>query len=363
MNYRIAEILAAEDLGANGTKTIALNFSEIASRLRLRYKFTNGTPLINIAHPAECLTKIEIVDGSEVLYSLSGQEAQAMNFYDKGKSPHNVFNVDTSQDQYTFIDIDFGRFLWDTELGLNLDPFDNPQLKVTYDEDAANTSGSAGTLEVLGFLFDDKSVSPTGFFRNTEHYTYTPSASAHEYVELPSDYVLRKMLLRTYTTDVDPVVQMDSIKLSENQGKKIPLDISWRDLAYMNIDIFGLLSEYCTMDLVVTATDWYVTPSYLVQVNPVNTGDVTTGSAEFPGITIANTHVSLSASITCIRNKTYVAGYAPHNVLALPFGDQMDIGDWYDIASLKSLRADLLPTSDDQSGGEVCMILQQLRPY
>lgn len=363
MNYRLAEILAAEDLGAKGTKTLDLNFSEIASRLRLRYNFTNGTPLLNVKHPVECLTQIELVDGSDVLFSLTGAQAQALSFYDTGVTPLNIFDVDTGSKQYTQVDINFGRFLWDTELGFDPSRFNNAQLKVTFDEDAANASASAGTLEVLGFLFDEKAASPSGFLMNKEHYSYTPAASEHKYIDLPSDYVLRNMLLRTLITDGDPVDQIESIKLSENNDKRIPYDISMLDLALWNMELYGGLNEYCQNDLVVTETYWNATPAYRLQVTPVSVGNPTTTEAELPAITIANNKITLGATTHTTRDKTHIKGYAPHNVFAFPLGNPFEIADWYDIAAIKSLRLDIETTSNDQTGGEVNVILQQLRPY
>lgn len=362
MNYRITEVLPAEDLGASGVKNVEIDIGEVISRLRFRYSFTNGVPLINIAHPAKCLSKVELLDGSDVLESLSGMEMQAVNFYDTKKTPINFFDIDASSVQYAVMDFNFGTYLFDEELAFDPTKFTNPKLSITFDEDAANTTAGVGTLEILAYVFDEKAVSPAGFLMNKEHHLYTPAASSHKYIDLPDDYVLRSMFLKATTTDVDPVAQISNIKITEDNDKRIPYNISALDLALFDMEEYGLLRERLTNDLAITATDWYVTPAYRVGVIPVNTGTVA-AAAELPSITIAHTHVSLGASTTTLRNKTYIDGALPHGVFAIPFGNPMDSADWYDIRAIKSLKTDILTTADDQTGGEVALVLQQYRPY
>lgn len=363
MNFRIAEILAEEDIGASGTKSIDINISKAISKISINWKFTTATALANTAHPVDCLTKIELMDGSDALFSLTGQEAQALNFYNGKSCLGNVINVDAATTQRAVVDIDFGRYLWDKELAFDPSQFANPQLKVTFDEDAANGSAVANGLEVLGYVFDGAQPTPQGFLSAKEHYAYTPAASAHEYIVLPTDRIIRNMLFRCKTTDVDPVSQISKIKLSENNDDTIPFDVSALNLLRIDELLRGKVQEYVTNDLVVTASDFYVTPAQDVQVTPVNTGDVTTASAEFPSITIANTHVSLGATITSVRNKTIIEGLAPHSCLNMPCGVPSDIETWYSPIDLGSLRADILTTSDDQTGGAVAVVLESLRSY
>ena len=362
MSYRIAEILARKDVGAAGTESIDINLAKTLSKIQINWRFTNATALINIGHLVDCLTKVELVDGSDVIMSMTGQQAQALNFYCGKKDLGNRFNVDTAQIQKAVVDLDFGRFLWDEALAFDPTQFTNPQLKITFDEDAANTSAVVNGLEVLGYIFDGPQPNPSGFLCAKEQYSYTPAASAHEYITLPTDRVIRNMLFRCKTTDVDPETQMDSFKLSEDNDNRVPFDISSLNLLRLDALLNGRVEEYCVNDLAITATDWYITPAQEVQPIPVNTGTVA-AAAELPTITIANTHLSLGATTTTIRNKTMVAGYAPHSCLNMLFGDALDIANWYDPRDLGSLRLDLLTTSDDQTGGANSVVLQQVRNY
>ena len=55
-----------------------------------------------------------------------------------------------------------------------------------------------------------------------------------------------------------------------------------------------------------------------------------------------------------------VGGFAPHAVLCIPFGDQMDTGDWYDVEKIGSLKLDI---TDGQTTTTSKIFLQQLKRY
>ena len=125
MNYRKAIMLTAEACTAAATKIIEFKGKEIISRIRIQLKLTNNgsTPT---AHPAEAITKIEIVDGSDVLWSLTGKECQALNFYSTGKPAFDI--IDYINDEYCvpMMNINFGRWLWDEDLAFDPTRFNNP---------------------------------------------------------------------------------------------------------------------------------------------------------------------------------------------------------------------------------------------
>ncbi len=89
MNNRMATILASEAATVPGTKTIDLNENAPLSKIVIRFKGKNSqdTP---VAHPAKMVQKIEVVDGSDVLYSMSGTECGAMNFLETHELPFYV---------------------------------------------------------------------------------------------------------------------------------------------------------------------------------------------------------------------------------------------------------------------------------
>ena len=200
MKYRTTSILAKEDLGASGTKTINLNVKDMISRIDMIWKTTIVTVSAMTAPHVDCLSKIELVDGSDVLFSLTGEEAQALNYYDRSDTPSDDLSLTVGDIDTSVISLDFGRFLYDTDLALDPSKFRNLQLKVTWDEDASNASVVVNSLQVNAHVFDEKKITPRGFLMSKEFYSYTPSANNWEYVDLPTDYVIRKVMLRSKST-------------------------------------------------------------------------------------------------------------------------------------------------------------------
>jgi hypothetical protein len=174
MNYRLASILPSEAANTAGTKTIDINVADPISRFVIQMKGLNSADA-PVAHPAKMISKIELVDGSDVLFSLSGVEAQALNFYDSGKLPHTVLNYLNDVYAIATFHIDFGRFLYDP---------------------------------VLAF----------------EQYGYTLVQSAKEHIDLATDYPYRKLMLQSMSATLQPWEQFNQVKLSQDNDKKVVIN-------------------------------------------------------------------------------------------------------------------------------------------
>ena len=80
MNYRMAAIVSEETIIPAKTKVIELDMQDIVSRLQINVELEmDGTVLGD--NLAAVVSNIELVDGSEVLFSMSGKECQALDYY------------------------------------------------------------------------------------------------------------------------------------------------------------------------------------------------------------------------------------------------------------------------------------------
>ena len=199
MNNRMATILASEAATTAGTKTIDLNENAPLSKIVIRMKGTNNgsTPT---AHPTKMISKIEVVDGSDVLYSMSGTESAAMNFQETQQLPWYCCEYEDNIQCCATYDLNFGRFPWDRDFALDLRTFKNPQLKITHNKALGGSCPDAATLAVFGYTFDDPQPSPTNFFMTKELYSYTLTAGANEYITCPRDYPYRILMPNSYET-------------------------------------------------------------------------------------------------------------------------------------------------------------------
>jgi len=356
MNYRKATILASEDATTAAVKTIDITLTDIISRIQVKLNATN-TDVPPTAVHAKQISKVELVDGSDVLWSLSGQEIEAKMFYDYKCGPSYEREFRNGVANYLVLDLLFGRHLFDKTLAFDPRKFKNPQLKITHNKALGGSTPNAATLEVYADVFDEKIITPIGFIRPTEFYSYTtPASAAFEYIDLPIDLIIKRIMLMTYKADAWWENLVTSVKISEDNDKKIPLDHDGGDLVSMIQTRYGHYQELL-VDVCRTSQTEYVTPtdSCYMHLSPIAgaASDFMFTSAERAG------GYQTLISNTTLTFRALVSGYLPHGCLPLDFGDPMDIDDWYDVTKKGSVR--LIP----KAAGSVAfnVVLEQLRKY
>jgi len=359
MKYRTTHILAQTTLDTEGgTETISLKVKDPISRLTLGYDVT-GVDKAKIAPLAAGLTKIELVDGSDVLFSMDGYECQALAIYDRRVNTLNHGQYIIGNAIYGSFPIDFGRFLHDPELAFDPKKFDNPMLKVTYDTDACDASATVSHLEVWADCFDERTISPIGFLMSKEHWKQTITTDNYSYVDLPLDHTIRKLLVRGFKTQQAPWYCIAQARIDEDNEKRVPFNWDMED--YHRImkgvwlpvieQIVDYANENGDFDIYVTPTDYYVVWAGLPQ------GSYNVWTATYSPGGYVQRHASGTTMVSGI-----VYGWCPHHCIEFPFGDQRDIADWYDVALKESVRL-RLKGSAETTPGVGSVVLQQLRRY
>jgi len=357
MKYRKATLLATEDATTNGTKTIDLDLTEIVSRIHINVRATNSNNTL-IAHPAKIIDKLEIVDGSDVLYSLSGTEAQAIAEIGMNSQPVDVISYMTGDEIQPSMSMVFGRHLWDTRYAFDPKKFTNPQLKIKHTLLGGGSTPNALTLAVYADLFDEKAVSPEGFLMNKEHFTYVPAATTHKYVDLPTDYAYRMLVLQTLSSGKQMGDVLSHIKLSENMDKKVVMDQDTKDIIKLLLTETNPVVENILAYVTTGPVTIYCKSGYEGVVVGNDYGGMV-GHASFGGVA-GGTFTAYSESSAYL--KMMVRGWCPHGCYNILPGNKDDPDDWYDPSALKSLRLDLLADSSPGSDA-VNVITQQLRRY
>ena len=360
MKYRMSRILPSRTLPAvAGTETIDLNVAEPISRIDLRYKVTKSLPYMT-AHPAADIIKIELVDGSDVLFALSGYECQALCIYDR-RCPTMVHGQHMpALSEESAYGIDFGRFLWDPELAFMPARFRNPQLRITYNSRLCDTGATVPTLEVFAHIFDERQISPQGFLLSKEHYKAScPALDSHTYVDLPNDFPVRQLLVRGFHTGHEVWDSVKSVRLDEENEKRVPFD--WDTEEYHRL-MKGVWSQVQEQFIVWPMSDdqsYYITPSAYYNVVAGAANDV----AKPLTVTAYNTG-GVVQIVNCNNSvvSALAMGSLPNHTIQFPFGDPNDLTSWYDIQKLGSAR---LRVTGGESGvsGAFQVVLQQLRSY
>jgi len=362
MNYRLATILAREAVSTDFTKVIDLNLADPVSQFQITYESTGVGSGDADGHVAKCITKIELVDGSDVLYSLSGQECQAVDFYHRKIEPANLnYNLAGTEGFWVF-NVNFGRYLWDTLFAFEPGKFTNPQLKITIDRDAGGVQSVAGFLTVQAHIFDEKTVTPEGFLMHKEIKDYGLGDASHEYTDLPTDYLYRKLFIAAQTYDVGLEHLIDTIKLSEDNDRRIPFHDTFKNILK---SIVGQQRPFCESIIAAgagTTNVFYCTPCFWpkLQVSKwTNAANDYNANAWGGDGGRGNVYFSTAGGNYTVG----VEGWCPHGAIEIPFGIQDDPADWYDVTKLGSLRLDVLSKSGRSSSDTVQVYLQQLRKY
>ena len=362
MNHRLATILEREVHATDTIKVIDLTLSDPISQLIIIHESYNSASGIPTAHPAKCITKIELVDGSDVLFSLSGQEAQAVDWYHRKQEPVNhIIYLPTMYSEEVF-NINFGRWLWDQMLAFDPKEFKNPQLKITIDVNGGGSTVTTGYLTVLAQIFDEKIIAPAGFLMHKEIVDYALAASAHEYTDLPVDFPLRKLFAKIQKYGTGPDYAFDTIKLSEDNDRRVPVNQTISQILKAMVGQTRAYEEWILVEGSAISKVAYCTPAYW----PTFVGTMWEGAASTMTAAILEGdggRFKVDMSDGQGNFQIHAKGWCPHGAIELPFGDQNDPEDWYDVSKIGSLRLDIKAASG-MSSSESCQVFaQQLRKY
>lgn len=361
MNHRVSTLLPLSTYDADKTEIIELDMADPISSLIIELGVL-GASDVSTAHAIACLTSIEIVDGSEVLFSLSGYEAEAVDIYHNRGMRSNYNPYTNGMTCQRFVGINFGRFLWDAILAFDPTKFRNPQLKLTLDIDAGGNTPAQNTLRVWANMFDQKTIDPIGFLLHKEVKNYTLGASSHEYTDLPRDFPYRKMFIRNLEAGTEAGQNIGNVKLSEDQDKHVVFDHSLGNL----MRLFGEKDLQLIEQIIFpakTATSYVFTTASDRTMAAFCTWAAALGTGTFASYGSAGGRMSVDAGADENAVAT-VVGCIPHGTFEIPFGDQMDLEDWYKVnEGIGSLKLDITGAAG-LAGTETCQILlQQLKRY
>ena len=362
MNYRLATILPEITLpAAAGTYTIPIRLEEPISRIAIKFNVTKSLNYMT-NHPAADITKIELVDGSDVLHATSGFENQGLVIFDR-KTPtclEGVFLINVPQD--SMYGIDFGRWLFDPELALDCKRFLMPQLKITYNSLVSDTGATLPKLAVWAYVFDEKVISPVGFLMSKEHHSEAcPAANAYKYVDLPLDYPYRRIMLRAFYEAYPPEYSIKHVKIDEDNERRVPFNIDIEDYIELSMPRWQQVNEPFHVCIVNdTSANYYFTPSSYFNM----VGGITTDPARMIGALMSRTggRVGLRSTGLTTTLLGQTMGYCPNHCLDFECGDPKDISDWYDVSKVGDLR---LRVQGGTAGinGAYQVVIQQKRTY
>jgi len=359
MNYRATNIFAQKAYAADFTELIDINLADPVSELRLNYQGLNASGTTgSTAHWAKAVTKVELVDGSDVLFSLSGMELYALGWLHYKKAPAQWLHYWGSNYFVITLRIPFGRFLWDQMLALTPRAFKNLQLRIQSTMAAGGVAPTASKLDVWALCFDEKTPSPIGLLTAREIKQYTMGDASHEYTDLPMDQKIRKLMVKALVAGTESNQVLAHLKLSEDNDRHIIVDADSDVIGWMFDDENIQINEGFYFQNDGAKRAYHCTPTS--KVYPLACGYTGTASAYFDTYDGDGGRIYIDGS-GAVNGVCQVQGFYPNGVFSVPMGDQNDPDDWFDPAGLKNLQLDLKSASSMTNTCEI--ILQQLRQY
>lgn len=356
MKYRVAEILASEAATTAATKTIDLNLRNPISRLLIRMKGTNSSSTPT-AHPAKMLTKVEVVSGSDVLYSLNGFQGGCVNFHENGELPFYINEYEDNIQCCATVQLNFGTKLWDRDYALDPSRFKNLQLKITHNKALGGSAPDAGTLAVYAYVFDESPPSPRGFLMTKEQYSYSMTASAAKYIDLAQDYPYRFIIVENYTDNVAFNSQFSKLKITiDNDAKVLLNDISGSEFIKAQQPMDQVQENLATLGTG-SAVSYYIASCY------ENYG-VATGRSASQTTLIVGQPSGNKVAITNDSSESvaaYFTGYAPFGGLNILTVDKDDDTTWLNPAGTTALQVKI--TAGSGASGTAYVVTQQARTY
>jgi len=238
--YVILEQDLAKASGLDGgTETIDLPLTGILTELTIQVRSTGALSDDMVTPMWVILNKIEVlVNGSQVVKSLSGEKIRALEWYNKGPfaMSYDYWSEDSSNARYNSFTLYFNRFHGDTAYGLNCASYKNPQLKITWDTTATSYDGmtfDAHTDPTMTFSIIAKMLegTPVGwqnkYVKTSVIDTWTTAASTTHKTEIPLGFPLRGLMYRGAYTGINMEYTLESIKLDFDNGMWVPIDLNY----------------------------------------------------------------------------------------------------------------------------------------
>jgi len=365
--YREVFLEKGKTLGDSGTQTIEIGVVDPISELHILMWATNGATSNKNNPIARNVTKIEVVDGADVLFSMDGRLAQALAYYWTKKYPYKAWQEYGGAAQEDVFPIRFGRWLWDPIYALAPGKFRNLQLKITWNLANVTAVGATGfesgsaKLTVIARIMEALAEEPTGFLMHKNHYSFTSAASGDERIDLPTDYPYALLMIRAWESGVGINSSITNLKISIDEDKDIPLDMSLAYIEELIEEEYGLIEHGIRMygdhgDVKQVWLAMQERAALNCETDPViaNFHDLMNGQMT---LDLYN-HDGITATGKMLQCK--VQGQLPWNCVGYSFGKLDDPTTYLQAQEHGKIRAIL---TQGDAGAEVDIVLSQLRSY
>ena len=354
-------------LGDAGTRTVDVGIQDPVTAFWVKLQATNGATSNKANLLPQCVSSIQLIDGADVLYSLSGAQAYALAGYQLGHLPRNEFDESGGATGTACFPMMFGTKLGDKARALDPKQFKNPQLRFTWDLATIRAIGATGftggdlQLSILADVMEGAGP-PGGFLMHKEIYTWVSALAGWEYIDLPMDYPYRGMLLRGVLASNQFHTIYDQLRLNCDGGQHIAMDLHGWDLQNWlatQTPLFHYthcfrISDGDTIECVLRDHET------VALTNDAAADSVATYANSKYGSGVATVKTAGAAGAANMKWNADVQGRNPFGCVYIPFGEQSDSTDWFPTKTFKGVRMEI---RGGVAGSANSLCLSQDRSY
>jgi len=343
-----------------------LDVNDPITELHVQLEATNGATY-NKASPLErVITKIEVVDGSEVLFSLPGELALSAHASLVGKVPYGYRTEAGSDTPIQDIIIPFGRYMYDPAYALNPAGHRNLQLKTTWNLSAVTTVGATGYLtgslqySVLARVMQNVPA-PIAMLTTKDVFDFTSLGSGDQRIEMPDDYPWRALFVRAYESGTAWDASLTNLKLQAQGGRYIPFDLPVREFILQqksSLPPLALGGDVRASDSV--ASETFIAESMVGAITQYDSRYVFGTAWWWKSNVYMYVHDYDHTAATNADCWVLDHGWGLHNTFVYPFGILSEPATWLDAPALKPLR---LYLTQGNAGAACNVAVQQVRTY
>jgi len=363
---RVSYIADRAVLLDSGVQVFDVNVNTPITSIWCLFEATNGATSNVANNLAQCIQAIELIDGSEVLYSLPGDMALALAAYQKRDFPYQGFTELPGNPWELNIPLYFGRWLDDESLAFDPTHFSNPQVRIRWNLAAVRAVGATGfvtgsmRVSLIAELLEGIAA-PVGMLMSKVWQTWVTAVGATQYTPLPVDYPYRSMTVQAYLTGhtLDDVI--DRWKIDCDNNKYVPIDeLVLHSLFRLRND--GQSFHYRHVFHVGDTMTIYPVLKYEESV-ALQSEDLTDVVYQYNNfgmgegaVRVFRAGVAFGAHTNCGAG---ITGTAPFSCIHYNFGEDSDPNTWFNPTLYKSVRSEI-------RGHQVApasIALTQLRPY
>lgn len=235
-----------ENLPNSGSRSWPINIVDPIPDIYLKFTARNYSDSNIRNFLFDVVNEIEVIDGSDVLFSLKPREILALDAYHYKESLHWGITEVPSAYQKCVFKIPFGIGRYDPTIGFDPTRFKNPQLRFNWNLENISPVGAGGFVtgslfvDVIATVAEKFPVRPSGWLMHKHIHEWETAASGVHRVEMPVDYPHRSVFLQHKESFYCPWEVLSKAKYNVDQEKYMPFNWHTDDWSYWLKEFYGM---------------------------------------------------------------------------------------------------------------------------